>query len=208
MGDPVNDDKTSNGKWEGGSLLFQELNLRGLEPNDNEQNDNSENLTRLNPVLDSVRRYDTLRASQEGNSFPKPKFGRDLLSNLTKRMKIDSVTESDTIKMTNQLDDNFRKKLILYFHRATELLKHFFALRRVMEKEKRSGNCRGKDGQKFSEKITKVVDCMNQVYREMDEMRKDSPEMMRNMCFPIMSQLDFACKNTRISGDGDGGGFI
>ena len=57
---------------------------------------------------------------------------------LTKKMKQDSITDSDTIKMTNQLDETFRKKLILYFQRVTELLKHFFALRQVIETEKDS----------------------------------------------------------------------
>jgi len=211
LGDPDNDDKTSNGKGKGGSYLFQELKLQSIPANSDQlgngtgQNDNLSAL----PVLNSVMEYNTLRATKEGNSFPKPEFGHALLLNLTKKMKMDSVTESDTIKMTNQLDENFRNKLILYFRRATELLKHFFALRRVMETEKRFGKSRESAVQKSSDKITKVVDCMKQVYREIDEMRNDLPdETMRDMSFTIMKQLDFAFTDTSISGGGDGGGFV
>jgi len=207
LGDPVtNQTNAPHGiKGVGGSSLFQELNLQttianlGTSLHDTTgKNERLDNLATLS-VLNSVMRYDTVSATNKSNSFPEPSFGRDLLLMLTKKMKKDSETESDTIKMTNQLDVNFRNKLTLYFQRATELLRHFFALRQVMETEKRLGNKRSSIGRtttaaaagskkNTSDKITKVVDCMKKVYHEMDVMRDDLPsETMRGMCFPIMS---------------------
>lgn len=214
LGDPDYDNESTDGKQEGRSSLFQELNLQSrcdtTEPTNTESEVKLDNIAVL-AVLDSVMQYNTSAATKEGNSFPTPKFGSDLLLNLTKKMKMDSVTESDTIKMTNQLDETFRKKLILYFQRATELLKHFFALRRVMETEKTFGKGVSGAGRKSTEKIKKVVNCMKQVYREMDEMRNGLPEddnTMRQMCFTIMKQLDAAFEGSRSSGSGDGGGFV
>jgi len=214
LGDPVSDTKNKYGKGGDGSSLFQELTLQtstcgnsGNSSNDTGKNEKLDNLATLS-VLNSVMRYDTASATKECNCFPEPSFGRELLRGLTEKMKMDSLTESDTIKMTNQLDGNFRNKLTLYFQRATELLRHFFALRQVMETEKRLGESIGNAGKKTSDKITKVVECMKQVYHEMDVMRDDLPsETMRGMCFPIMSQLDSACMIFD-SGGGGGGGFV
>jgi len=213
---------------EGGSSLFEELKLQNISAYSGVASSNrgkgtmQDNTTTL-PVLESSRRYvtslvkqiqderyDSLKAKKITTSFPEPKFGRELLLNLTKVMKNDSLTESDTLKMTNQLDENFRKNLTLYFRRATELLRHFFALRRVMETEKRIKKNIGDNGRESSEKIAKIVKCMEQVYREMEKMRNDLPsETMREMCFPIMDQLDFAFKLSRDTrGSSSGGGFF
>jgi len=154
-----------------------------------------------------------------GNAFPTPKFGCNLLLALTKHMVLDSMTEKDTAKMTKSLPEDFRKRLTSYTRRSNELLRHFFALRHVMEQEKKgtvnggvssSTNSSGKS----SHKLKRIVQGMEGVYRELEGMRRDLPqtelgEQMRKMCLPIMDQLDWAFKLNR---DRDtlrsGGGFV
>ena len=142
------------------------------------------------------------------NAFPDPKFGNALLMALTKHMVLDSMTEKDTAKMAKSLPEDFRKRLTAFTRRSNELLRHFFALRHVMENEKKLK----KSGSKSSKKLKKIVMAMEGVYREMEGMRKDLPqseqgEQMRKMCLPIMDQLDWAFKLNRDS-SGSGGGFV
>jgi transcription initiation factor TFIIH subunit 1 len=63
-----------------------------------------------------------------------------------------------------------------------------------------------------SHKLKRIVQGLEDVYREMEGMRKDLPqtelgEKMRKMCLPIMDQLDWAFKLNRDS-SGSGGGFV
>ena len=55
--------------------------------------------------------------------FPKAKFGYDLLGALTKRMAMDSQTESEALKMTNSLPQDFKNKIHTYCRRSSELLR-------------------------------------------------------------------------------------
>jgi transcription initiation factor TFIIH subunit 1 len=136
--------------------------------------------------------------------FPPAALGRELLSALTKKMAQDSRTEAASLEVVNSLPEDFRKRLQTYFRRSSELLRHFFGLRRL----------EAKGGSGHSQKLARIVLGMETVYREMEGMRKELPqtetgEMMRKMCLPIMDQLDWAFKLHREgSGGGGGGGFV
>ena len=136
--------------------------------------------------------------------FPPAKLGRKLLSALTEKMALDSRTESASLEMVNKLPEDFRTRLKAYFRRSSELLRHFFGLRRL-EAQGSSGH---------SQKLARIVPGMETFYREMEVMRKELPqtetgELMRKMCLPIMGQLDWAFQLHREgSGGGGGGGFV
>jgi transcription initiation factor TFIIH subunit 1 len=139
--------------------------------------------------------------------FPPAALGRELLSALTKKMAKDSETEAHSLEIVNNLPDDFRNRLQAYFRRSSELLRHFFGLRRVAAE-------RGDDSDDSNQKLARIVRGMETFYREMEGMRRDLPqtetgEMMRKMCLPIMDQLDWAFKLHREgSGGGGGGGFV
>jgi transcription initiation factor TFIIH subunit 1 len=151
---------------------------------------------------------------QVGNTFPHPSFGAKLLMSLTDRMVKDAMTEKDTVKMTKSLPEDFRKRLTSYTRRSDELLRHFFALRHVMEQEKKAngGGSSSSNGNQSSQKLKRIVQGMEDVFRELEEMRKSFPqaelgERMRKMCKPIMDQLDSAFVLNKDSSR-SGGGFV
>lgn len=136
--------------------------------------------------------------------FPESKWGRNLLSHLTKRMAEDAKTEEDCNEAVNRLDEEFKKKLDTYFRRSSELLRHFFGLQRL--------HLHGKQNE---EKLARIVQGLEAVYREMETVRKELPqnedgEIMRKMCLPIMDQLDCAFKlhGETASGASSSGGFV
>ncbi|CAB9503541.1 transcription factor IIH subunit 1 [Seminavis robusta] len=155
----------------------------------------------------------TLAASADGadatatlrqNCFPPAKLGRELLSALTKKMAQDSKTSAATLEAAKTLPEDFKKSLHSYFRRSSELLRHFFGLRRL-EKQGNSGS--------YSKKLARIVEGMETFYREMEEMRKNFPqtetgELQRKMCLPIMDQLDWAFKLHREGTGGGGSGFV
>jgi transcription initiation factor TFIIH subunit 1 len=132
---------------------------------------------------------------------PESKWGRSLLGALTKRMADDAKTDEDRNEAVNRLDEQFKKKLDTYFRRSSELLRHFFGIRRL----------EAQGGGKNETKLSRIVQGLEAVYREMETVRKDLPqneegEMMRKMCLPIMDQLDCAFKLHRETASGAGGG--
>jgi transcription initiation factor TFIIH subunit 1 len=143
--------------------------------------------------------------------FPEPNLGRELLNALTKKMAQDSRTEAASLEMVSKLPDDFRKRLQAFFRRSSELLRHFFGLRRLSQEETNSSSSAKAS---INQKLARIVRAMESFYREMEVMRKDLPqsetgEMMRKMCLPIMDQLDLAFKLHReCSGRGGGGGFV
>lgn len=160
-----------------------------------------------------VKKTESLVQKAAGNQLPKSCFppdalGRELLSALTKKMANDSKTEAASLEMVNMLPEDFRQRLQTYFGRSSELLRHFFGLRRL-EQETSNGN-----SGVHAQKLARIVRGMETFYREMEVMRKDLPqtetgELMRKMCLPIMGQLDWAFKLHREgSGGGGGGGFV
>ena len=140
----------------------------------------------------------------EKQCFPESKWGRNLLAHLTKRMAEDAKTEKDCHEAVDRLDEEFKKKLDTYFRRSSELLRHFFGLQRLEVQ-----------GKQNEEKLSRIVQGLEAVYREMEAVRKELPqnedgEMMRKMCLPIMDQLDCAFKLHReaASGASNSGGFV
>lgn len=138
--------------------------------------------------------------------FPPPQLGRELLSALTKKMAQDSKTNAATLEVVKILPEEFKKRLHSYFRRSSELLRHFFGLRRL--------EAQGNSGA-YSQKLARIVEGMETFYREMEGMRKEFPqtetgELQRKMCLPIMDQLDWAFKLHRegTRGAGRGGGFV
>lgn len=152
----------------------------------------------------------SLRVSDD--VFPEAKLGQKLLVKLSERMVQDSMTESDAIQKTNQLPESFRHKLTSYFRRSGELLRHFFALRQMIDTEKSQNG--GKASKTSKQKLQKIVNGLEVVYREMEGVRKSMPqtevgETMRKMYLPVMDQLDWAIKLHREgTGGGGGGGFV
>jgi transcription initiation factor TFIIH subunit 1 len=135
--------------------------------------------------------------------FPPAALGKELLSALTKKMAQDSKTEAASLEVVNKLPKEFRNNLQAYFRRSSELLRHFYGLRKL-----------GAHVPANSQKLARIVGGMETFYREMETMRKALPhsetgETMRKMCLPIMGQLDWAFKLHREgSGGGGGGGFV
>eukprot|EP00934_Nitzschia_sp_Nitz4_P005824 Nitzschia sp. Nitz4//scaffold11_size288233//200855//202792//NITZ4_000798-RA/size288233-processed-gene-0.238-mRNA-1//-1//CDS//3329534146//5814//frame0 len=142
------------------------------------------------------------------DAFPPVELGKELLLALTKKMAADSKTDEDALAIVNSLPEDFKKKLHLYFRRTSELLRHFFGLRKLEE------SSRGSDSSAYKQKQQKIVTGMETVYREMDGMRKeleDSGEtggLMRTMYLQIMDQLDWAFKKHREGTGSGGGGFV
>jgi transcription initiation factor TFIIH subunit 1 len=163
-------------------------------------------------------------------SYPSARLGRDLLSALTKKMAQDSKTEAASLAMVDALSQEFRDRLHGFFRRSSELLRHFYVLRRLQhEQEQREKNRIGDDrrvrASTSADKLSRIVKGLETLYRELETMRKDlaatgsgessKEEIMRKMCLPIMDQLDWAFKLHReasSSGDtsnaGGGGGFV
>ena len=106
------------------------------------------------------------------------------------------------LQRSTQLPEDFRKRLNTYFRRTSELLRHFYGLRKL----EAQGNYQN------SQKLGRIVQGLEAVYREMETMRKGLPqteagEMMRKMCLPIMDQLDWAFQLHR-DRNGGAGGFV
>lgn len=134
--------------------------------------------------------------------LPPNAFGRKLLESLSNKMEKDAQTEADALAVVDTLPEDFKKRLNTYFRRSSELLRHFFGLRKL----EAQGNYQN------SEKLARIVQGLEAVYREMEAMRKDLPqteagEMMRKMCLPIMDQLDCAFQLHRDK-SGGAGGFV
>lgn len=152
------------------------------------------------------QRNPTSTSLQLRDAFPPPKLGKELLSALTKKMAEDSKTDEDALAVVNALPEDFKKRLHSYFRRSSELLRHFFGLRKLAENAKGTPSAKA-----YGQKLQKIVTGMENVYREMDEMRKDleatsESELMRKMCLQIMNQLDWAFQLHRDGASGGGGG--
>lgn len=140
------------------------------------------------------------------DAFPPPNLGINLLKALTKKMATDSKTDADTLEVVNSLPEDFKKRLHSYFRRTSELLRHFFGLRRLAESH---GN------NAYNQKLKKIVTGMETVYRDIEGMRNEleatgeTGEIMRKMCLQIMDQVERAFKLHREgTGGSGGGGFV
>lgn len=145
------------------------------------------------------------------DTFPPPQLGKELLSALTNKMEQDSKTDADALEVVKSLPEDFKKRLHAYFRRSSELLRHFFGLRRLADTT--SSPAASQQGA-TNQKLKRIVQVMETVYREMEGIRKgleqtETGEIMRKMCLQIMDQLDWAFKLHREGmGGGGGGGFV
>jgi transcription initiation factor TFIIH subunit 1 len=162
--------------------------------------------SKVNALAAATKDAKDKSGSQLEEAFPPPQLGKELLTALTKKMAADSQTDADALEVVNSLPEDFKKRLHSYFRRSSELLRHFFGLRKLADSQ---GN------NAFNQKLQKIVTGMETVYREMDGMRKElestgeKGEIMRKMCLQIMDQLDWAFKlNREGTGVGGGGGFV
>lgn len=126
-------------------------------------------------------------------AFPEAGFGRNLLMALTKHMVRDAMTETDTAKQVKLLPEEFRMQLTSYTRRSYELLRHFFALRHVIDEEMKQSNSTSRS----SQKLEKIVKAMEKLFRELEIKRNELPqsdrgEQMRVMMLQTMEQLDWA----------------
>jgi len=148
----------------------------------------------------------TATTTQLDDAFPPPAHGKGLLKALTQRMAQDSKTDADTLEVVNSLPVDFKKRLHSYFRRTSELLRHFYGLRRLSEEAEHSNA--------YNQKLEKIVAGLQTLYNEIGDMRKEQEvtgtkgKIMGRMCFQIMEQLDWAFKcyrETGTSGSGSGG---
>lgn len=149
-------------------------------------------------------------ASQLKDAFPPPQLGKELLGALTNKMAQDSKTDEDALAIVNALPQDFKKRLHSYFRRSSELLRHFFGLRKLAEAAQGTPN-----GNAYIQKQRKIVTGMETVYREMEGIRKEleatgeTGTLMRKMYLQIMEQLNWVFKLHREgAGGGGGGGFV
>lgn len=161
-----------------------------------------------------VSKMNALASAQENSaqdqtrledSFPPLSLGRDLMKALTNKMVKDSMTDADTLEVVNALPDDFKKRLHSYFRRSSELLRHFFGLKRLAESSP--------ENQDYNQKLKKIVKGMEAIYREMEQMREGMNEagslgvIMRKMVLQVMEQLNHAFTSGG-AGTSSGGGFV
>lgn len=165
-------------------------------------------------IVGKMKALETLTAKQRAErgdhrieeAFPPPKLGTSLLQALTKKMASDSKTDADTLEVVNALPEDFKKRIHSYFRRTSELLRHFFGLRKLAETQANNA---------YQQKLKRIVTGMETVYRDIEGMRKefeatgDLGETMRKMCLQIMDQVERAFKLHREgTGGSGGGGFV
>jgi transcription initiation factor TFIIH subunit 1 len=159
----------------------------------------------VQPLMKEISNGNSSNAATE-NAFPDPNFGKNLLLALTKHMVRDAMTDKDTAKQVKSLPEEFRSQLISYTRRSSELLRHFFALRHVIEEEQKQK----KSTLKSSQKLEKIIKAMESVFRELESKRNELPqsergELMRVMMLQTMEQLDWALNPKTSRGSG---GFV
>jgi len=180
---------------------YEELTLKNIEAysgllsNSSADQEDEERIRQRNVLFANtlVQKISTLVADKKGaqlkEAFPNRQLGFELLKHLTNRMAKDSKTDADALEIVSALSDDFKNRLLSYFRRSSELLRHFFGLRKLAD-----GN------HAYTQKLEKIVTGMEHVYREMEEMRQgldatgETGETTRKMCLQIMDQLDWAFK--------------
>lgn len=171
-------------------------------------------------MIEALKDSDGASSGAIEDAFPPPEHGRQLLKALTKRMAEDSKTDADTLEVVNALPLDFKKRLHSYFRRTSELLRHFYGLRKLaLETEEAGGDSSngGQPSNAYNLKLKKIVTGLQTLYNEIGDMRKEQEvtgtkgKIMGRMCFQIMEQLDWAFKcyregtHTGSSGSSSGG---
>lgn len=191
---------------------YSGIKSAGVSVGANDETRRRDNLMHANSIVAKMKALvssgeDSTPGMTIDEAFPPPSHGKAVLGHLTKRIKEDSKTDADTLEVVNSLPDEFKKRLHSYFRRSSELLRHFFGLRGLTESSHDNGA--------YNQKLQKIVTGMENVYREMDEMRKEQKEtgtgqIMGKMWLQVMNQLDWAFKLHRegTGSGGGGGGFV
>merc|ERR1712232_87824 len=113
----------------------------------------------------------------------------------TKTIAKDSKTDADTLEIANSLPVDFKKTIHSYFRRTSELLRHFFGLRRLEMEQ-----AEGRNKNAYSEKLKKIVKGLETLHNEINDLRTKQEatgtkgKTMVGMCFQIMEQLNWAFK--------------
>mmetsp|Transcript_24503 Transcript_24503/g.50548 ORF Transcript_24503/g.50548 Transcript_24503/m.50548 type:complete len:1009 (-) Transcript_24503:944-3970(-) len=155
-----------------------------------------------------VNRTAASMATQLEDAFPPPLHGRRLMAALTKRMQLDSKTDADTLEVVNSLPVEFKKRLHSYFRRASELLRHFFGLRKLAQEVSEDGD--GDANNAYKQKLEKIKNGLRTLHGEIDAMRNEQEvtseigKTMAEMCKQIMDQLNWAFKSSE---EGKNSGF-
>ena len=88
---------------------------------------------KMKALLHDLSSSGSRKHAQLEEAFPPPEEGRKFLMALTRRMEQDSKTDADTLQIVNSLPVDFKKRLHSYFRRTSELLRHFFGLRKLAD---------------------------------------------------------------------------
>ena len=168
-----------------------------------------EMMVMINPILKNQSIHRNEDSFFSTSAFPSPKLGRMILEKMTVKMAQDSETEANVLKMVNDLPDSFKKRLSHYFLRSSELLRHFFALRNVIEEAKHNNN--GASEGSSTKKLKKIAKGIESVHGEIRAMREEphtaKVETMRRLCLSIEEQLSSAIQLHQSIGGG-GFGFV
>ena len=141
-------------------------------------------------------------ASLPDDAFPKPDLGKLMMQAMTKKFVVESKTDADMLKVVNSLPEDFKKQLHSYFRRASELLRHFFGLNRLVEEHPENNT--------YRQKLSRINDGIKSFYEEVKTFRdkidnsdKDMGVLMRKMVLQILLQMDHAFS----SAEQQSGGF-
>ena len=128
------------------------------------------------------------------DAFPAPDDGRKELLRLSKRMAEDAKSDADALEVVNTLPDDFKKRLHSYFRRSSELLRHFFGLRRLAGAGFSKHPSSDSSSIHADTKINRIVQVMDTLYREMAGHRKgfEQDSIMAQMWDQVMDQLNWA----------------
>uniref|UniRef100_A0A7S2LIU1 BSD domain-containing protein n=1 Tax=Leptocylindrus danicus TaxID=163516 RepID=A0A7S2LIU1_9STRA len=121
--------------------------------------------------------------------FPDTQLGKMLLVRLSTKMSESTKTEEDARQLARTLPD--RDKLETFFHRSSELLRHFYGIIGLGDQL----------SDREQQKLGKIRNGIESLYREMEELRRallgrngEGEEVMRKICLTVMEQLDWAIK--------------
>eukprot|EP00816_Leptocylindrus_hargravesii_P008217 CAMPEP_0196807134 /NCGR_PEP_ID=MMETSP1362-20130617/7081_1 /TAXON_ID=163516 /ORGANISM="Leptocylindrus danicus, Strain CCMP1856" /LENGTH=631 /DNA_ID=CAMNT_0042180913 /DNA_START=37 /DNA_END=1928 /DNA_ORIENTATION=+ len=119
--------------------------------------------------------------------FPDTQLGKMLLVRLSTKMSESTKTEEDARQLARTLPD--RDKLETFFHRSSELLRHFYGIIGLGDQL----------SDREQQKLGKIRNGIESLYREMEELRRallgrngEGEEVMRKICLTVMEQLDWA----------------
>ena len=159
-------------------------------------------ISKLDAIAARIRDHNRIDVSQRhehsrtiDDAFPSPADGRQELLRLTKRMAEDAKSDADALEVVKSLPEDFKKRLHSYFRRSSELLRHFFGLRRLARNGlSKQASSPDSSRQHADAKIKRIVEVMEALFHEMEEVRKgfEQESIMVQMWDQVLNQLDWA----------------